>query len=588
MSNLGKLPKKDKFKKCKGGVIPGIVKCEEEEHINGMCKFHYEEYKQYLEKEEEKKRAEEEQKKAEEEQKKKGQEKYNENGAFFRVKDCEGNVIAYETKTEVNEYIALKIFILLNTKVINGKEICLIKRDNDTICIFDETKGIWITRENAIKSKIMASNIRIYHISFDEKSQEWVRAKKAKDYSGTLANVKTLYEFMKTNLNEIPEENFIEKNIESNIGKILFQDGIYNFNTNEFTKGFDPNIVFFHRMERNFPARNEEKIEWVKKALFDNLFSNTEEADYDRAVTAKAIYGDYSYRKAYLARGETASGKGTQTKALTLTFPGLVDEFDADELVWQKSTKDKAQMYMWLKDYKTTRLLMSNEVSIEVSEIGKIKTKFDSVKIKKIVSGGDTLKIRGLNEEPYKFTNRATLMLMANDFPEFMPKDEAIADRIQDIYFPYSYKQNPDKDKPHEKLRDESIKKNFDKPEYQDATFWVIADAYKDLVKEKELVAPKIEMYQEKEDYTKDTFESVFYDNFELGGTDEAVQVNDFNRVFETTLGITSKQIGIELKKLSKKLELLNKGKYDFDSKTKKIDKKDIRCRFQVIKKSSI
>lgn len=546
-SGFGKIESNKKIKKCKGGAIPGITKCENEEYIDGLCETHYEEFKAEQERKEAEKRAQIERKMKAEAEAKERNNKYNGNEQIFAIVDKEGDVIGYECKTEVNDKLAAAIFRFLHTE--NG--VSLIQRDGENICVFDKQTGLWTTDDKSVKKAIGRSNLRLYHISYDEEKECWIRAKKCSDFSGIVSNIEKVLKYLKFDLEDT---RFIESNVETNIGKLLFADGIYDFKTNTFTEGFDPKIVFFHRMERKFPkVRDNDKINWVNKHLFTELFKNKEEADYLRGSIARAIYGDYQARKAYLCRGETSSGKGMITEALTKTFKGLVSEFNADNLIYSKSTKDEAQKMMWLIPFKTSRLIISNEITIETAENGKIKTFIDSNKVKRIVSGGDAIQVRGMNQDIYEMVNRATMFFMANDFPEFMPKDSAIKDRIENMYFQYSFIENPDEKLTYQKKRDITIKAKFRDAEYQDAVFWAIADAYQELVINKPITKAPVKENVEIDWDNDNTFESVFNEFFEIGTDEDRIPVNEFCQYFISRLGITDRKVGIELAKFGLK-----------------------------------
>lgn len=487
---------------------------------------------------------------------------YDGKGKVFPIIE-DGKVVGYDCKDDINDKLACLIFCNLN---VDDKQMMeLIKRDGDNLCMFDNETGIWKTNDDFIQKQISLSNLRLFKLTYDEESGKWVRAKKCIDYSGTGSNIDKLMKYLKI---DIEDTRFIEKNIESNIGKILFKNGIYYFDENKFVEEFNPKIVFFHRIERNFPTRDEEKIKWVRNILFDNLFECKQNADFMRASVSRAIYGDYKVRKAYFCRGETASGKGMLTDALSVTFSGLVETFDANNLLFNKSTKDEAQKNMWLIPYKTARVIISNEMSIEVDNTGKMKTVIDSNIFKRIVSGGDTLRVRGICENIYKFINRSTMFLLANDFPDFMPKDSAVSDRRENVMFPKSFVMNPNPQIPTQFKRDITIKDKFKNVDYQDALFWVIADSYTELVKGKEYFSPVTDSI-EMEESNADTFDSIINEYYEMGSDsfdcekpEYRVTVSEINKLIMSKLGISSTKIGYEFKKLSIKYG------HPFESKT--------------------
>jgi phage/plasmid-associated DNA primase len=558
--------------KCKGGLVPGVNKCENPIFENGLCEQHFricEIERQTQELEKLKKMAEEQMKKEAEEREKvrkqeteqkekvkrevnqKRQANYNTEAEIFQIFDPKGFVIGYECKTEINDRVAMSIF-----KKIKKDEL---QKDGDDILIFDNNTGMWKRDPNFIKKEIMESALRLYHISFNEELNEWVRAKKCSDYSGTISNIEKLYKALQINMED---SKFIEKNIESSIGKLLFADGIYDFNTNTFSKGFNSKIIFFNRIERNFPSKpNYGDIRYLEHILFDNLFETEEISNFVKRFITYSIYGDYRIRKSCFAMGETGSGKGMITEALYNAFPGIVEQFDADNFLFNKSSKDKAQMLMWLKNLKTVRLAISNEIQLEKDKHGKIITKINGNIFKSVISGGDSIEVRGMNENIYKMINRANFMFCANDFPEFYPLDNAIKDRVENVSFYKSFKETPNPKNPFELKRDTTIKSKIKEERYKDALFWIIANTYQNQIKGKDYIPAPIEFIEEEIDNSNcnelEMFENTLLEFFDFTDSEEIekadkVENKDIDAIIADRLGWTKNKILSIFKKFRK------------------------------------
>ena len=509
MPKFGEKIEEIPIKKCQGGPIPGVNDCDDEVHMDGMCEFHYEEF-QLQEKQrklqEEKKRKEEEKK---QKQKEARADKFKDGVTVVSFCDERGELGGFECTVDICDKLAADIFIQLMT---DAKGNQLIKRDGGNLCIFDSKTGVWKIDDDSVKKVISLSKLKLYKLAKDEEGN-YVRAKKCSDYSGTLSNVNKLVEWLHFHLDD---EKFISSNIHSNVGKVLFDDGIYDFHTDTFTPEFDPNIVFFHRMGRKFPQRNEKNIDWVEKTLFSNLFENQEVTNFFKANVAWAISGElWKMRKAIFCQGETASGKGMIEGALKKLFPGIVQSFDSNNLVFSKSTKDEAQKLMWLINLKTCRMAISSEFQIEKDKRGNVSTFINSGTFKKIVSGGDTIEVRGMHANVEEMVNRAALFLMFNDCPQFFPMDKAVEDRVENIQFSKSFVMNPTL--PGQVKRDPTIKDKVLETEYLEALFFVIVDSYKNLCKGKIYTsAPKEIIEEEKNDVTEATLQSVLREHYDF------------------------------------------------------------------------
>ena len=67
----------------------------------------------------------------------------------------------------------------------------------------------------------------------------------------------------------LTDNQFMTKMADTAKGKLLFTDGIYDFDSGKFTLGFDPNIVFLRRINRPFSyEQDEDMIRKVEKSLF--------------------------------------------------------------------------------------------------------------------------------------------------------------------------------------------------------------------------------------------------------------------------------------------------------------------------------
>lgn len=540
-----------KPKKCKAeDMLKNKCQLMATHPMTGYCEEHHKQYEQMMNAHTAK--MEEIARQKEEDQK-----KYFDEDIQFHPIIKNDKLEGYECTDLVNDAMACKIFLSQMTQ--DSKS--LIHKDDDCICIFDKNTGLWRTDDDSVLREISRANLRLFKMEYNEEKELWIRAKKCSDYSGVVANRKKIFEAIRT---ELENSHFIEKNIETNIGKILFKNGIYTFGTG-FKEGFDPSIVFFHQMERNFPVRDEAKIAEVKRILFDDLFETELKGNYMRMATARAIYGDYRTRKSPFCRGDTASGKGMMTYALLKAFPGLVKSFNANELIYNKLNKDEEQKLMFMKSYKTCRLMISNEINIERNDKGDITTYLNSNLFKSIVSGGDIMKVRGMREESSEFVNRATLFFMANDFPSFMPKDKAVEDRRENVWFPKSFVQDPNPLISTQVKRDETIKAKFESSEYQDAVFWVIVDSYNTLVKDKEYFKPSLDddfMEVLSQEDKADSFESVLLEKYDFSVEKDSIPFEEINTYLQRRLGITPVKIGLEFKTLSK-----IKPEFKFESK---------------------
>lgn len=99
-----------------------------------------------------------------------------------------------------------------------------ISRDKGEVYYFNEDNGMWETGETVFKSTIIKVKYEMIFTDYSESKPKVI------NYGGKWVNMKIIYNLV---VSLLPEDNFISKNIESSIGKLLFADGYYDFYENK-------------------------------------------------------------------------------------------------------------------------------------------------------------------------------------------------------------------------------------------------------------------------------------------------------------------------------------------------------------------
>jgi hypothetical protein len=110
-----------------------------------------------------------------------------------------------------------------------------ISRDNNEVYFFNDDNGLWEKGDTAFKTAIIKFKNNLIFTDYSDFKPKII------NYGGKLNNIKAIQNLL---LSQLPEDNFISKNIESSLGKILFSNGDYDFYTKKFTEGFNNKIVF--------------------------------------------------------------------------------------------------------------------------------------------------------------------------------------------------------------------------------------------------------------------------------------------------------------------------------------------------------
>lgn len=236
-----------------------------------------------------------------------------------------------------------------------------------------------------------------------------------------------------TLMNKIPsmirsstrDNGWLARNKDSSRGYLLFADGIYNFKEGTFKKGFDPNIVFFERIDYNFPERDEENIKYAMDMSFNQLFDDPSQMIY---AISKALSGDPAQKRFYICPGRGSNGKSIFAKMLEATFSGFYASVNSGGLAKTpgNDTKDDAAANRWIFLKRNKRILVTSEP--------KMQRDFDSAVIKSL-TGDDNPEGRIHHGLETNFTPHGIFFVLANDVPAITPLDEAMDDRIKYISF---------------------------------------------------------------------------------------------------------------------------------------------------------
>jgi phage/plasmid-associated DNA primase len=344
-------------------------------------------------------------------------------------------------------------------------------------------------------------------------------------------------------------DDFFGKNADTSRGKLLFSDGIYDFDTNTFTEGFNPSIVFKHRIDRPYPkVRNDEMIATVLKVLFKDTFlvDEMEASHYLRKAIARALYGDYQNKAFYFCVGKSNAGKGVLTDALKSAFGGFVGTFNAGALAYnERNGADVAKQLSWVFGIRDKRMVISNEVSMNKP--------FDGNMLKMLASGGDEFDARRNHKDEVKLINRSTMFCLVNDIPTINPFDDGVGNRVRCIDYKCVFK-TENITQEFERQADITIKDKFkNQAEYQDALVHIVIDSFQEFLANGHQVPEFVQ--QATKEWTGDagSVEGLMHKRYEVTrDMTDYVQSRDILNFLlkEEKLTMSEKKIGMELASL--------------------------------------
>jgi hypothetical protein len=346
-----------------------------------------------------------------------------------------------------------------------GKDIVL---DTKEIWIFNRNNGTWGNDIGDLKDAITRQGAKLVF------KQMGAMGIKVYNFSGKVASTNALIEKLPSVL---PERNgYFAERLDSDVGRLLFPDGIYDFMTGVFSKQFDREIVFRYVMPYPFPERDEKMIEKIREMVFGvgeetQPFNTQGDADLLRHALMRASIGDYKWKHAILGNGFTNSGKGCASTITKTAFGEWVESFEGNSLLSKHYQGEPERENTFMMAFIDKRFAFSSEITLLKER------KIDSNKFKSITSGGtDPIKMRRLNQNSISRINKSTLFMFAQAFPDFDPPDDAMKERVRGVSWGKSFVDEPSK--PHERKKDRSHLDFLQKVDSGKAFFWVMVDTY--------------------------------------------------------------------------------------------------------------
>lgn len=432
---------------------------------------------------------------------------------------------------------------------------------DNILYVFDDKTGLWTDNETIMFHIISRFDEHLYVLSTNHKN-EIIKTKKG------YGNTTTLQRQMIPQIKTLCVDNsWLTITNLSSINKLLFINGYYEMDTGIFKNNFDPNIVFFYRIERKYEYYNDKKyIDSVKQRFFYNQLGE-EIGNYLILNIARGLAGN-RMKKIFFNLGETNAGKSTVVNACINTFGDYVGNFNGENLCIKNTSNDEAQLMRWALLLRYKRLIFSNEMKNESTLSGNM--------MKKVSSGGDTLMGRLHKDNETPFIPHYNVFCNANDLPNIQPYDAAIDERLNIISYNKKYVDEPSNE--YELKKDSNIdiemrSENFINA-FQNILFNVYLEFYKNNSKEYIPEAVKNCKTEWVGEDSNNNCINKFLENFEITNDN-----NDFIKSNEIEYFIKENNLSISITKFMISFKkYCNIKKYNnVESKIKKIGGKSIR-----------
>ena len=338
------------------------------------------------------------------------------------------------------------------------------------------------------------------------------------------------------------DDNFIEKNANSSIGYLLFDNGYYEAKTGKFYTKFNPDIVFFGKIYNDFIRATEEDMEDVKRRLFYVPLNQTV-GDYYLQILSRGLMGD-KMKKVVFGLGQTNCGKSTLTQAISKSFGEYIGIFNAGNFI-KKEITDDAQSLRWALILRYKRLIFSNEMDATKTLNGN--------ELKKI-SGHDDLVGRDHCQSEKKFTLHFLPICFANDMPCIKPFDDALNNRAEVINYEKKFVDEPSNE--YELKKDIELGTEMETKKFQQIMISLFITEYEKYLKYGAMSRPK-ECENAKVDWIDQDVGSLpaFLNEYEItNDKKDKVPASEIKQWLEDQkMGITCKKFCMELRLHCKK-----------------------------------
>lgn len=460
--------------------------------------------------------------------------------------------IVIEDDQEAAEYI-LKL-LKETKKIIKSNNRYFIKQfENCNIYKEDKSKGA-IETHNELIRLIMNLNIC--------KVQKMKESEQIKTYSQNASGAKNILYTLFPQLEET--KDFISKMFKSNLNKICFKNGYYDFSKKEFLSYDDDTYTLIY-IDRDYKsARKKKNLEFIRKEILNKILWEEEQQKYFLNWCARGLAGKYTDKTWAVGLGARNSGKGVIIQLLHNTFQNYVGTFNADEIICNRISSDAALRKKWLLPFESTRLMFADE--IKMADENNKEMKLDGVVIKSIASGGDEQTVRKVYGDEVKFTLQGRIMFMMNDLIKVEPNDAT--ETLTLFNFNSKFKEElTENDKEISKIgqykyfkSDSEIKNKIQTDEICDAFIHIIIDAYTE-----ELMDKPIELIENAEDVNENDDQlKQLKDYFEFGPNVNGKEtIKDITNIISDKIPTLSKaktkQIlrshGVKLEKITKTID---------------------------------
>jgi hypothetical protein len=383
-------------------------------------------------------------------------------------------------------------------------------------------------------------------------------------YCDILKNVRSVATLTEDKIICNPDPEFYQKLHTTTLGKLCFDDGVYDFRRRAFyewnSHELKSNPVYsLTKIHRNFPKSVDDAF---KRECYDRVFvasMGEENAARWVAFLSRAVAGEITDKLFATIITNRDCSKGVTNDWLMSAFGSYVRQAESTNFLVQRerSGADAAKENGWLVDFQTVRLMLVQEFPIDMKNKG---MKINSKLIKSINSGGDQIEGRKNYKDAMTFNIQSSTVFMVNDLPAYTTDDvlekcvqltstvqfkqqEFIDDKLEEAEGNeelYEYRKN------RFKVADPNLRTDVKSHRWADALVRLLIDNYAD----KHVTIQKSAIEGEQDIQLDERILSAF----KLSGCDDDFVSNEDMRDLAVEWGCSLKKLKIEILGMNSKI----------------------------------
>ena len=307
-------------------------------------------------------------------------------------------IISVETDKEAGDYVTDKL------------------KNDFIVCqerIFMRINNVWSENDKNIKRNLMKEignlNIQL------EKMNEATGEIDLKPHSQMTKGARDILNFVEPT----EDDDFIENLWTSNLYKLCFKNGYYDFKSKEL-KEYDTDTHTTIKINRDFNKAKPEIKQQVFDRILDPIFNNDNlMRDCWLNYIARGLAGHIEDKNWAVGTGERDCGKGVLVGLLENCFSEYCRSTNSENFLFKNNGQDSAKALSWLVPFEFKRLLLTNEITKDAEN----KIRINGNILKKLSSGGDRIEARVNHKDEINFKVQARVCMFCNDLPPIEPSD---------------------------------------------------------------------------------------------------------------------------------------------------------------------